>query len=343
MLSRDSGHEIIEVRPDFGGNGRSARTLEREDSRSYPWDFFQLKLEIDSKYRRLLDAMYDGVYLLDLNRVITFWNRAAERLTGYTAGEVIGRKCSDNILVHVDGRGNNLCYDRCPVSGTIQDQQPREELVYFQHKQGHRVPVIVRTSPLYGDNGDIVGVVESFTESELFQRLQQERDGLERESLIDELTQLPNRRFVERKLDLALEEYRRYQECFGILVIDADNFKAINDTYGHAFGDTVLKIISQTLANNSRVTDFLGRWGGEEFVYLCRRVVSLKQVCEIGERLRSLVDASVATESSGQPVEFTVSIGCSLVRPNDSSESIFKRADELLFKAKQQGRNRTLC
>ena len=72
-------------------------------------------------YGRIIDNLYDGLYFVDQNRVIQYWNRAAERITGYTAAEVVGRPCSDNILTHVDDHGANLCTGECPLAATIAD------------------------------------------------------------------------------------------------------------------------------------------------------------------------------------------------------------------------------
>jgi PAS domain S-box-containing protein len=111
-------------------------------------------------YKSILDNMYDGVYFIDLDRRITYWNKGAERITGYGSGEVLGTRCSDNVLMHVDEEGNPLCStDTCPAVGSMQAAEDCEAEVYLHHKGGHRVPIITRISPLI-DNGDVRGAVE---------------------------------------------------------------------------------------------------------------------------------------------------------------------------------------
>jgi PAS domain S-box-containing protein len=116
-------------------------------------------------YKHLLDNLYDGVYFVDRDRRITYWNRAAEELTGFSADEVVGRCCFDNLLNHTDHCGEQLCHGRCPLHFTIEDGVSREADVFLCHKQGHRVSVSVRAAPIYDDQGCIVGAIEIFSDN----------------------------------------------------------------------------------------------------------------------------------------------------------------------------------
>jgi PAS domain S-box-containing protein len=119
----------------------------------------------DEFYKQLLDNLYDGVYFVDRDRRITYWNRAAEKLTGFSADEVVGRSCFDNILNHVDACGTDLCHGRCPLSFTMEDGCSREADVFLRHKRGHRVSVSVRATPISDDQGRIVGAIEIFSDN----------------------------------------------------------------------------------------------------------------------------------------------------------------------------------
>lgn len=110
--------------------------------------------------------LFEGVYLVDKNRTILYWNHAAEMLTGYTAAEVIGTSCFDDLLMHVDKEGNNLCKTACPLDKTISDGQSRELFVSLRHKDGHRVPVHIRAVPFRDKNGIIDCTMEFFTKSQ---------------------------------------------------------------------------------------------------------------------------------------------------------------------------------
>ena len=116
-------------------------------------------------YKELLDRMSDGVYFVDRNRRILYWNEGATRLTGYQPQEIVGRYCHDNTLCHVDDAGLQLCFNRCPLSACMGDGTPRDADVFLRHKQGRRVPVNVRVQPIRGADGAIVGAVEIFRDN----------------------------------------------------------------------------------------------------------------------------------------------------------------------------------
>ncbi len=99
----------------------------------------------------ILENLYEGVYFVDKERTITSWNNGATQLTGFSQDEVVHKKCFSNILNHVDVNGIALCFDGCPLHATIQDGVPREANVFLQHKNGHRVPVMVKALPIYNN------------------------------------------------------------------------------------------------------------------------------------------------------------------------------------------------
>ena len=224
-----------------------------------------MRLEKDS-YERIIENLHDGLYFVDRDRVITYWNKAAEQISGFTANEVVGTSCSDNILTHVDSDGNNLCTGMCPLAATIADGKSREAEVYMHHKDGHRIPVSVRISTLTDRDGNILGGIELFTDISNQAANELRVKELEKLALLDNLTQLANRTYIEREIQSKLEEKKRFNMPFGIFFIDIDHFKKFNDTYGHDVGDDVLKFVANTFVANARPFDLYGRWGGEEFI-----------------------------------------------------------------------------
>lgn len=291
-------------------------------------------------YKELLDNLYDGLYFVDTQRRITYWNAAAEKLTGYSAAEVLGCCCHDNLLCHVNERGENLCTGLCPLAKTIADGRQREADVFLRHKDGHRVPVQVRVAPVRDAAGAITGAVELFSNNTYRHLMRQRIRDLQHLSLIDQLTNIPNRRATEMHLHSWLDEFRRYQVPMGVLFCDIDNFKSINDTCGHEAGDLVLKTAAKTVVNALRPFDVVGRWGGEEFVCLIRNVTG-ELLHDIAERIRVLVAQSRVVPDQKE-LTFTVSIGATMARQDDTPDTVVKRADALMYAAKKQGRNR-LC
>jgi diguanylate cyclase (GGDEF)-like protein/PAS domain S-box-containing protein len=294
----------------------------------------------DGFYRDLLDHLSDGVYFTDSERRITYWNKAAEQLTGYSKEEVLGRSCRDSILMHVDETGRQLCLTGCPLAQTMEDRRPREQEVYLRTKEGHRLPVLVKASPIIGPGGEIKGAVEIFSSNSAKTQILERLAEMERNALIDTLTGISNRRHMEIHLQSRLEEFRRHRWIFGILFIDVDNFKRINDRYGHSIGDKVLRMVGQTLNASSRYFDQVGRWGGEEFLAVIVNV-GMDRLAEIAERFRILVERSALPDPEQEDeVGVTISLGGTEVQPGDTVDSIVKRADQKLYLAKQSGRNR---
>jgi diguanylate cyclase (GGDEF)-like protein/PAS domain S-box-containing protein len=275
---------------------------------------------------------------VDVNKRITYWNKGAERITGYNSSEAVGICCSDNLLVHIDGKGANLCKAGCPLAQTLMDGRVRETEAYLQHKDGHRLPVFIRVSPLRDSGGRIVGAVETFSDNSSKAALLHRIDELQKESLVDSLTGLANRRCIDMKLHSRIDEMQRYGWPCGLLFLDIDNFKIVNDTYGHSVGDRVLMMVARTLSSNLRSHDLLGRYGGEEFVAIITNL-NMAQLHSFANRLRLLVEkSSLDTEYS--TIQVTVSIGATVVRPEDTVETAITRADLFMYNSKIGGRNR---
>ncbi len=291
-------------------------------------------------FKDLLDNLSDGVYFVDRDRRILYWNRGAERITGYRADEVVGRLCFDNILMHVSPDGCALCQGLCPLARTIQDGRARENEVFLHHRDGHRVPVLVRISPLRDEGGTMAGAVEVFSDNSSKVAALRKIEELQEVALLDPLTQLGNRRYCDITLTDKFAEMGRFGWSFGVLFMDLDNFKSVNDRYGHDIGDETLRIIAKTLLTNTRTMDFIGRWGGEEFLAVILNVDAEKLV-QIGERFRMLV-AQSSLSLGADRISVTISTGATLASPDDTQDSLMRRADALMYRAKAEGRNRVI-
>ena len=156
-------------------------------------------------------------------------------------------------------------------------------------------------------------------------------------ALLDPLTELGNRRYIEMNLKARLEEMHRYGWPFGVLFIDVDRFKEVNDRYGHDIGDRVLKMVGKTMVNNLRSFDFLGRWGGEEFIAILANVNG-DHLHSVANRCRLLVEQS-SISIRDKDIRVTVSIGASPARLHDTVEMLVRRADRLMYGSKTSGRN----
>ncbi|GAB7021727.1 sensor domain-containing diguanylate cyclase [Salidesulfovibrio brasiliensis] len=289
-------------------------------------------------YREMLDQLYDGVYMVDRTGAIVYWNRAAEQITGYSSEEAVGKRCSDNLLRHVTANGQQLCLQGCPLKATLVDGKQREAAVFLHHKDGFRLPVLVRVSPLRDRFGQIEGAVEIFTDNSKRLTHEHELEQLRLLALMDELTGVGNRRAAEEALRSAHRKLAVDGIPYGVLFVDIDHFKAINDTYGHDVGDDVLRMIASTLKEGLRERDAVFRWGGEEFM-LVLGGSGRDGLCTVGERIRMLAEQSWL-EVGDEKVGVTVSMGGCTALAEADVETVVKCADEALYDAKQTGRNR---
>jgi diguanylate cyclase (GGDEF)-like protein len=220
----------------------------------------------------------------------------------------------------------------------MQDAVPREVHVFMKHKKGHRVPVYVRVKPLRDENDKIIGGVETFSDDSFEVALKDRVTDLERKSLIDGLTGVGNRRFADITLSSRLNELKRYGWPFGVIFIDIDDFKKVNDTYGHNIGDEVLKVLTRTTAGIIREPETsIFRWGGEEFLVVATNCDADK-LFGMAERLRLLVANSSVTKEKGM-LRITVSAGVTVAQTTDDAGKIIARADGLLYQAKKAGKN----
>lgn len=287
----------------------------------------------------LLEAVNEPVYVLDLDRKITYWNPAAERLTGFSAAQVVGRRCRDDILNHVDETGKQLCGSCCPLAETVRDGQPREAAVFLRHRDGHRVPVLVRTGVLHGPDGEITGGVEVFHDDSERLALAERLSQVERQALTDELTGVANRRMLERVLHQCQEEGRRYGQPYAVVFADIDHFKDFNDQYGHNVGDETLQLVAATLQGCIRSGDTAGRWGGEEFLIVAR-AAGEESAVRLADRARRRV-AGAWTTRGDQRVRATVSVGVAVAHQGEPAVGVVDRADRAMLAAKERGRNQT--
>ena len=291
-------------------------------------------------FESLIHNVAFGIFLVGPDKKITYWNKAAERLTGYTKEEVAGQQCCKNILKPVDADGKSVCENTCPVDAVLSDDMPHDADLFVLRKDGRRIPVVVTASPMQDEEGKTVGAVQIIRDNSMLAAAQERIEELETLSLIDPLTKLGNRLYLEMNLLAKLHELRRYGWPLGVLFMDMDNFKEINDTYGHDMGDKMLIAVSGALQSQSRPFDVLGRWGGDEF---CAIVVhaSDEQLGPIAERYRAVVEGA-SVQDGPAVMRTTISIGATLAHADDSVDTLYRRVDQLMYKGKNTGGNRVV-
>lgn len=286
----------------------------------------------------LFDSMQDGIYFLDGERRILFWNKAAEDITGYEKSEIVGRRCSDHLLNHIDEHGTMLCGENCPVQHTLSDGIPRFLESYLLHKIGYRKPVNLKVFPCQENDGSIYGAVQLFSDASPKVSMSPRLENLDLLAFRNDQTEIGNRRFLETFLDSHLKEMHQYQIPIGLLYVDIDKFTQINESYGRFIGDKVLGMVAKTLANNIRFTDVAGRWKEDKFLVAVLNVDTPK-LDLVANKLRLLVEKS-EMRTENKPIGVTVSIGATIARNYDTVETLTGRAEKLMLQGKYLGRNR---
>ncbi len=283
--------------------------------------------ESEEQYRLLFDLESDAIFIIrNEDGQILEANDAAVALYGYTREELLSIKNTD------------LSAEPDSTRQATRDKLPRDQVVviplrYHRKKDGTVFPVEI-TARFITWKGESVHIaaIRDFT-----QRMQIEQE-LVRLATTDPLTEIYNRRHFNAQAEQMLARTQQPPDHLAILMIDVDHFKNVNDTYGHAIGDIVLKQLAERLGQNMRPTDILARYGGEEFVILLPRT-SMSEAEEIARRLcRSVGDHPF--EADGAEVHITLSIGLAgLDKKLDTLDSLIHHADVSLYQAKQAGRN----
>lgn len=295
---------------------------------------------LDSGFRHILDAITDGVYVTSADREIVYWSAGAERITGYSSDEAVGSHCYDDLLVHTDLQGRQLCMSGCPLLECISTGQERTvSEVFLKRSDGERIAVYVKTTVLEVDDQrygvEIFGELETVAGKQLTAQVQQLSDS----AVTDALTGLFNRRYLDAALSQQFEMFRRLGRKYGVIQLDLDGFKTVNDRLGHAVGDEALRFVAAILSDNVRKMDVAARSGGDEFVVICS-LSTPDDLARYGRRLVRLVHDSRFAPAEDAGLRVTTSVGGSLVALDDEDErDALARADRAMYAAKHNGRD----
>ena len=281
------------------------------------------------------------IFVLDQNHVVTNWNKACEKMTGISAQRVVGT--SDHWRAFYPSKRHCLAdlvldeaYDSFPPlddavdTSTFLHDGVRSE-GWFDNVGGKKRYLVFDAVPIYNKAKGLVAVIETL--QDISERKKLEED-LARLATIDSLTGLCNRHRFNELLKQEVARARRYHTPLSLIMFDLDYFKNVNDTYGHAVGDQVLQDVADVIRENVRATDWVGRWGGEEFLVLCPEATE-KDAVSMAEKLRALVESHIFETVKS----ITISCGVTRFKAHDSVDAFVSRADDGLYKAKDKGRN----
>ena len=274
-------------------------------------------------FQHVLNTLHTGVYLVDRELKIVFWNQGAERITGYMRHEVVGRLCREDLLAYCDDTGTVLHGATCPLVSALQEGRPREAHVYLRHKSGHRLPVRIFTSPIRSRDGSVVGAAESFEEASAVLAPDRHQSHLAMYGCLDVATGLPNHGFTQSHLRESLSCHVEHHLPFGVLRMEVHQLRHLRETRGREAVEAILHVVAQTL-KHALPDAFLGRWQEEQFLAIvsdCSRI-DLERAAHDIERI---VGCS-AIQWWGDSLSVEVSVGRGLVESGDTIESLLERA-----------------
>lgn len=279
-------------------------------------------------FETAVDALDVGVYLVDRHRKIMYWNRGAERISGYLRQDVTGRFCRDDILVHSDENEAVLCATDCPLAGCMRDGQPREVTVYLRHRAGHRIPVRVRAVPLRDAEGNICGAAEIFEERRIIPESERRQNVLGKHGCVDEATELPNRNVMASYLRGQLDLFNAHGLPFSVLVIQPDRLQLFQAARGQEAVRSILQVVAQTMKQVLRATDILGRWEGDQFLAILP-LCDASSAEKVVRRLKATVSGS-GIHWWGDRLSVVVAVAATSATAGETVESIVIRLESLL-------------
>ncbi len=290
--------------------------------------------ESERQYRMLADYSHDAIVRIGADGQPAYVSPSAVEMTGWPPEEMAGSPWE---LVHPEDRG----LQQASMNAAFASDAPRTDIYRLRHRDGRDIWVeaVSRRVPADADGGyDLMITARNINRRVAAeQALAESRRELERQSRVDALTNLPNRRHFDERLDLALKRVQRHGTPIALLCLDLDRFKAINDGYGHAAGDAVLQAFARRLCDCVRETDLVARLGGDEFTIL------LEDVPRGGAEAvaRKVIAAmAVPVDAAGQRLQVATSIGVACTGQPTEAATLMAKADAALYVAKHAGRNR---
>ncbi|WP_172835832.1 GGDEF domain-containing protein [Marinobacter sp. es.042] len=290
--------------------------------------------ERERQLQILMDNLPGMAYrcLYDPDWTMKFVSQGCTKLTGYEPDELVNNRVTSYAAL-VSEASNQQCSEQVKVA--LEKEESFSLEYEITRKDGCRIWVWERGRGVQEEDGSLhlEGIILDISDRKVLET------ELEQMATRDPLTGLLNRREMSRVLDEELQRSRRYQRPMAVLWVDFDHFKDVNDTYGHAAGDSVLRSISRLLLASVRSVDSIGRFGGEEFVIVLPEM-DLEEAQETAERLRRKVAEEPQPLGNGEAVPLTISVGVAVYPDHGQTAStLCAAADKAMYLAKDRGRN----
>ena len=281
----------------------------------------------EDKFKKVTDVTKDAIIVINEDSKVSCWNSAAERIFGYTGREAIGKDLH-LLLNFLEDYEKLIIGD--PEEGAIASMRRTLELT-CRRKDGKEIPVEFSIYTIsIGDKKHFVNIIRDITDRKNFE------NQIAYLAYHDSLTGLPNRTLLKKRLEEAIIHARGNNQHLALLFMDLNNFKYINDTLGHGFGDLLLKMVAERLKSCFRSTDTIAKIGGDEFIILVREILDTKDVIKIINKLFSTFMSPFLIDK--QSLYVTASVGISIY-PEDGTDAevLLKYADIAMHRAQSEG------
>jgi diguanylate cyclase (GGDEF)-like protein/PAS domain S-box-containing protein len=288
-----------------------------------------MDLHILNQRAKAFDYLFDAVVVTDLDGIITDWNKGSEKLYGYPKEEAIGQHVN---ILHVP---EDIARITAEVIDAVKQFGKWTGEIRMLHKEGHIGWIESMCVPIFDADNQMIGALG--INRDITERIK-ETERLAHLAHYDQLTEIPNRYLLLDRISHLIAQSQRKKRHFALLYIDLDNFKPVNDSRGHAFGDRVLKATATRLKQSIRNSDTIARIGGDEFVLLLEDTTDKNAITTMAETLIKKLSQTLIID------EVEVNIGCSIgiaMYPEDgkTTDELLSAADKSMYKAKNKGRS----
>jgi len=279
-------------------------------------------------YRDILDALQIGVSVLDLQKKIVFWSDGAEQITGYARIDVLGHSCAENILLHCNQIGCEMCTGKCPMATALHAARPVEAMSFIHHKSGHRAPVHSWAIPLRDKQGSIIGIIQTF-ESEFAAAGPDPNDrSMKERGCLNDITGLPNQAVMHSHLREMIGTFAELEIPFGIFCVEVFELNQFRARYGQEAATSMLQVLARTLRNAVWPADFVGSWSEAQFLVILSGCGE-DALQSVSQRVLKMM-ASATIPWWGEELSVAVSMGRTGALAGDTVESLLQRAQPAL-------------
>lgn len=279
----------------------------------------------------VFNYMDEGICFTDVNRNIIYWNSGAEAITGYRFDEVTGENC-DQFIACINQNGKKLGAINNPTAQAAQHAARQEQRLAITHKNGHPVPVLLQSFPVYDDDTELIGFIHLIINNSCQKVEQAKMSALTKAAYIDSLSGLFSKQYLENRLQTLLSATPDTRKPFSILYLYITDFREFNEKYGVSKADHLLKMVAKTLASGINAPNLIGRWHGASFIIMMN-TINKSLILLFADKLKALVAETEFTIGE-ETVSIQLAVGHTISQNYDTVNYLVERAVKALLEGR---------